>query len=386
VPDLTTASRRLDDPAVAVAWRRLQGAGGVPTPFLSWEWCSALRDVPEVSRDVVVVVVRTEERVVGLLPLERVRDARGLTVVGVAGRTWLGPDHSDVVAAPADRAAVAAAVLARLARDPSWHELDLDGLASGGALAGAVDAVFRAPRFVVRSDAVPVAYVPLDGEIVSNHARKQVRKELRRAEAVGGGFSVVTDPARFPPLLEEMMRLHAERFGDRSRVFATPARRRFHQLAAQRLGAAGCVRVNRLQVGAVDAAITYHLVWGDRVLFYSGGLRTDHGRTPGFSVRVSAMLAAAADGLTEADLLRGDHGYKDRFASVVRDDVRRRVTRVGARVGLHVARSAAARLRARLAPVAPAPEPFVAVPAQARTEAVPENAEVRPEVPTARTR
>jgi CelD/BcsL family acetyltransferase involved in cellulose biosynthesis len=212
--------------------------------------------------------------------------------------------------------------------------LDLDGLAPDSALAAAVDGAFRRPRFVVRpTEELPIAYVALDGEILSNHGRKQVRKEIRRAEAGGGGFRVVTDPAEFPDLLDRMMDLHVARFGERSRVFATPARRRFHRLAAARLGAAGLVRVHELRVGpepADAAAITYTLAWRDSLLFYSGGLRTDRGMTPGFSVRAQAMMAAAEAGFAEVDLLRGDHGYKERFRAEVRADVRRRVARVDA--------------------------------------------------------
>jgi CelD/BcsL family acetyltransferase involved in cellulose biosynthesis len=345
VPDLVPVARRLSDPAVETAWRRLQAAGHVPSPFLSWEWCSCFRDVSELSRDIVVILVRSGHEIVGLLPVERVRDAHGLRVVGVAGRSWLSPDHSDVVAAPADRAGVARAALGLLARSPGWHVLDLDGLRADGALAGAVDDVFGG-RFVRREPAgIAVTYVPLGGGIVSNHARKQVRKELRRAESSGGGFDVVTDPEQFPPLLEELMRLHNERFGSRSQVFATAARRRFHFLAAQRLGASGLVRINRLRVDGKDAAIAYHLIWGDRILFYSGGLRTDCGRTPGFSVRVCAMLRAAEDGFVEADLLRGNHGYKDRFESVVREEVRHRITRLSPRVGVVAGLAGVRRLR-----------------------------------------
>jgi CelD/BcsL family acetyltransferase involved in cellulose biosynthesis len=323
---------RLDDPALEDAWLRLQEAGHVDSPFLSWQWVSALRDVPELSADTGVLVCRSGTGVVGLLPLERAR-LDGRRVLGVAGWYWLGPDHTDVVAAPADRPAVARAMLAELARAPGWDVLDLDGLTAGGALAAAVDEVFGrsgpVPRFVVRpTEELPIAHVDLSGEILSNHGRKQVRKEVRRAEAAGGGFSLVTDPARFPALLDAMMDLHVARFGDRSRVFATPARRRFHQLAAARLGESGLVRMHLLAVGEDPAAITYTLGWQGSLLFYSGGLRTDIGLTPGFSVRASAMLAAAEDGYREVDLLRGDHGYKERFRAEVRSDVRRRVVRV----------------------------------------------------------
>jgi hypothetical protein len=60
------------------------------------------------------------------------------------------------------------------------------------------------------------------------------------------------------------------------------------------------------------------------------------------------MLRAAEDGFAEADLLRGDHGYKDRFESIVRPDVRRRVTRISPRVGLAAGRALAARLGASM--------------------------------------
>jgi CelD/BcsL family acetyltransferase involved in cellulose biosynthesis len=324
---------RLTDPDLEAAWRALQDAGHVDTPFLSWEWASALRDVPELVSDAGVLVARRDGEVVGLLPLERTR-IDGRRVLGVIGWYWVGPDHTDVIAAPADRAEVARAMLAELARTPGWDVLDLDGLHPGGALAAAVDRAFPRPRFVVRPDEeLPIAFVPLDGEILSGHGRKQVRKEIRRAEAGGGAFRVATDPGELPELLDRMMDLHVARFGDRSRVFATPARRRFHHLAAARLAAAGLVRVHELRVGpdpADAAAITYTLAWRGSLLFYSGGLRTDIGMTPGFSVRAQAMLAAAEAGFAEVDMLRGDHGYKERFRAEVRPDVRRRVARVNA--------------------------------------------------------
>ncbi|WP_214407136.1 GNAT family N-acetyltransferase [Pseudonocardia lacus] len=355
---------RLGDPHVERAWRRLQDAGHVDTPFLSWQWASALRDVPELVEDAGVLVAWRSDDVVGLLPLERTT-LDGRRVLGVIGWYWVGPDHTDVVAAPDDRAEVAAAMLAELARTPGWDVLDLDGLNPDGALAAAVDAAFPRPRFVVRpTEELPISYVPLDGEILSGHGRKQVRKEIRRAEAAGGAFSLVTDPDRFPALLERMMDLHVARFGDRSRVFASPARRRFHQLAAARLGDAGLVRLHELRVGpepADAAAITYTLAWRGSLLFYSGGLRTDIGMTPGFSVRAQAMLAAAEDGFTEVDLLRGDHGYKERFRAEVRSDVRRRVARVNAglvrTVAARGARALAGRARDKVSALRPAPAP-----------------------------
>lgn len=328
VSRLRATRTSLDDPDVAAAWQELQRDGHIDTPFLSWQWFSALRDVPELAAAIEIIACRRPDgTIAGLYPLEIVR-LGVLRVAGIAGWQWAGPDHVDVVAAPDERDAVARAVLTELARG-GWDVLNLDGLRPDAALATAAAEVLRRPRFLVRpTTPVNVNYVRLTGPVLSTHGRKQVRKELRRAEESGGGFSVVTDPQRFPALLDTMMELHQRRFGARSRVFSTEPRRRFHQLAAQRLGADGLVRIHELRVGDEAAAITYTLGWKGSLLFYSGGLRTDIGMTPGFSIRAAAMNAAAEDGYAEVDLLRGDHGYKDRFSTEVRPDLQVRVIRL----------------------------------------------------------
>src|SRR5215831_13050624 len=56
VPSLEVTRHTLDDPEVAAAWAQLQTAGHVPSPFLSWQWYSALRDVPELAAGVEVLV------------------------------------------------------------------------------------------------------------------------------------------------------------------------------------------------------------------------------------------------------------------------------------------------------------------------------------------
>lgn len=322
------------DPRVEQAWRALQDDGHIDSPFLSWEWFSALRDCPQLAARVTVFLHHSRGRIAGLLPVEIGRRGQ-LRVLGMPGWEWARGDHLDVVAAPPDRAPAAAAILAELAARDGWDVLNLDGLSAGSALAGACRQAFRAPRHVrLPVQELPIRYVSLRGEVISAHARKKVRQDLRRATASGGGFSVITEPARIQPLLDELMDMHVARFGDRSPAFATPERRRFHQLAAQRLGAAGHVRMHRLGHGDRAAAINYTLTWRDTLCFYSSGMREGVGRNPGFTLRATAMTAAAEAGLATADLLRGAHEHKARFAGEIRSDECVRVVRVGVRAAV----------------------------------------------------
>lgn len=319
-------------PVLARVWERLQCGGAVATPFLTWEWFSAFAGYPEVSRHCTVLLVHGRNgETVGLFPVEIAPGPGRLRTVRCAGSTAaLGADHLDVVAAPADRPAVARAVTRFLCRLAGWDQLDLEGLVDGGALAQALQLHLRAPGYLFRRlQTEPVAVVSLQG-----HQGQEVQARLRRrsargtkwAERAGGGYSVVEDPALVGPLLETLMLMHNERFGDLSRVFSTPALRAFHVTAAQRMAKAGLARVCRLSTDESDIALEYVLLMGDRAFSYQSGFRSV-GHSPGRTLMCRSMLTAAGEGRVEYDLLRGDEAYKTEYATGARRDVRIRALR-----------------------------------------------------------
>jgi CelD/BcsL family acetyltransferase involved in cellulose biosynthesis len=327
----------LADPRVAVAWRRLQAAGGVSSPFLVWELFSALADIPELSDGTQVLVADDGHRPVGLLPVEPRPGPRGLPALGLVP-PWLGADHLDVVAEPRHRAAVAAAMAAHLAARTDWQVLDLDGLDRSGALTGQLGRALRPPRFLpLPPIGIPVPYVALPEETGSlrSNALKEAARKLRGVERGGGGFSVVSSPPEVAGLLEELMDLHNRRFEAASAVFSTAARRRFHLLAAHRMAEAGMARIYRLEADGTNAGLQYDFVLGDRVFFYQSGIQPAAGRSPGLVVLGSAIRSATEEGFREFDLLRGEEPYKLRFATDIRRNLRLLVLRATVAAALH---------------------------------------------------
>ncbi len=347
---LAVCALDLGDPRVRDVWLRLQEAGGVPTPFLSWEWFSAMADVDELAGRVKVVAAFDDETAVGLLPLECDDGGPGgLRTVGVAGWRWLTPDHVDVVAEPTRATAVAAAIVGHVAARRDWDLLDFDGLVARGAVAEALRGMHRPGRLFRRPEEdCPAPYLQIrpGAKLGSPSLRKGIRRDVNKAERSGGGFFEARSEQDVAAFMEDVIRLHVEQWGDESAVFATDARRRFHRLAATRLAATGHARCYRLVFGDETAAAHYALVWGATLYLYVAGRREGMGKSPATACDGLAVMGAIEEGFGEVDLCRGTHPWKLRFTDTVRHDVRARIVRASPRSAAAALRGALRRMRA----------------------------------------
>lgn len=299
------------------------------TPFLTWEWFSAFAESAVLARHSTVLLVQGPGgATVGLFPLEIVPGPGRLRTVRCSGAGELGADHLDVVAPPSEREAVANAVARHVARVLRWDLADFEGLAADGSLAPALARELRsARRLLRRPEPEPVSVVDIQVAGGRERLLKRSARGRKWAEKAGGGYSVVEDAAALRPLLESLMEMHNQRFGEQSVVFATPAHRDFHVTAIGRLAAAGMARICRLSTADKDIALEYVMLLGDRAFAYQSGCLPDEGYSPGRTVQCLSMLTATDEGRAEYDLLRGDEPYKAEYATGIRPDVRIRAIR-----------------------------------------------------------
>ncbi len=237
----------------------------------------------------------------GPVRLERVR---------CVGQGVLGPDHLDLIAGPGHHLGVAREVLAWLRR-PGARVVDLDGLAAAGSLATLLGG------HEVHRVAAPYADLSVGAEQYLAGRPGKVRSTITRTAkrfAREGVELVRVDGEDIEGALDDLARLHDERWAEDS-VFLRGWER---CCAAARAGAAsGDVVVHELRDAAGDpVAVELDLVLGGSVAFYQAGRRTEREwRGCGSVLRARIIEAAAADGATEYDLLRGDEGYKADWAT-----------------------------------------------------------------------
>jgi CelD/BcsL family acetyltransferase involved in cellulose biosynthesis len=313
-------------------WDDLVARQPLASPFLRSWWVPAAAGATPVvllclDGDRLVGGAAFEEDVLGRGPAT-VRRLRSL------GQGVLAPDHLDVIALPGRDDEVVERVVGWLRR-PGHRVVDLEGLAAGGRLARAL-AVHEIDRTGAPWAPLPAAaddyLAGLPGSLRSTIARS--RKRLVKA----GGAMRDVEPDDAERALDDLARLHDQRWADESAFLAAWARFR----AAARVGLErGEVRIREaVDPDGVVVATELDLVVADRVAFYQAGRSTEREwRGVGSVVKADVIAAAVARGAAEYDLLRGDEGYKSDWATRRRELVR---IRFGVGAGRAVAAGAEA--------------------------------------------
>ena len=160
---------------------------------------------------------------------------------------------------------------------------------------------------------------------LSGSGRYLVNRSLRDFDGWAGNRSRVvrvTNAAQLEEGMRVLVRLHEERWraDGRPGAFASRDFRAFHEAVLPELLAQGALELSWLCVGEDPVAVSYSLVWNNRVQFYQGGRTIDvpKGIRPGIVLHAHSIRQAIEAGREEYDFLAGDGQYKRQLASTER--------------------------------------------------------------------
>jgi CelD/BcsL family acetyltransferase involved in cellulose biosynthesis len=321
-------------------WDTLLAATACATPFSRWTFHRAWWDAyGETSEARYLVSCRPDtDDIDGIVPLmTRSGDGDGDTASApptlFLGATYHA-DYATILCHPDDIPAVTEAMARTVTRplDRPWDTIDLRRLrADDPVLSGLTDA-FRtvAPDWgarIVQEDVCPVVTLPADGDweaylaTLDKKARHEIRRKLRRAEAVG--------PVRFrelplePASVESFIALHQARWGAQGLFAATldgdRSRRFLHRLteleAAE--GVSAQLVLGEVSVGDRVVVSTAAFDDGTTCFFYNAGMDpAARDLSPGVTGTAAYIRDRMESGRTRFDFLRGDESYKYEWGAV----------------------------------------------------------------------
>jgi CelD/BcsL family acetyltransferase involved in cellulose biosynthesis len=203
---------------------------------------------------------------------------------------------------------VASVVFEGIEADDRWPEWLAAGWPSSRPPRLRTDLVMDAPEITLGGD--------YDGWMAARERkfRKEARRTARRLEEEG----VTTRVALDDEAIDALLTLHHARWEERGGSNVGEEARRVIVAAAEQmrqLGGEGRLAVALLEGpdGPVAAELTVRA--GDRLVFWSGGFDPAWARhAPGTQALLSALTAAAGEGVAVADLGGGAHDYKRKLA------------------------------------------------------------------------
>ncbi|MEP7159090.1 MAG: GNAT family N-acetyltransferase [Chloroflexota bacterium] len=358
------------------SWDRLLARTWSPTPFSRWNFHRAWWDAyGETAHEQYLAVVPEDsgpqidwERAIAIVPLMhrhevepgdaaehtvlRPHDPTCSTVPGDAKAIFFGAsyhaDYASVLAAPADLPAVADALATALFGPPDpahgprdWDVVDLRRLRPADPALVALEAAFRDPThgwYVAREkeDVCPVITTP-SGDwdeylaTLDKKDRHEIRRKMRRAEAVGEMTIEVSTPAE--EAIEAFIELHRARFGENG-LFPDNAGGERSRRFVQRLAQLECDDPQgHLQVGLVRCGgrLVFAMVAfddGQTCFLYNAGIEpTAREVSPGITGAAMYFKDRMAAGRRRFDFLRGAEPYKYEWGAVDEPIERLLVTR-----------------------------------------------------------
>ncbi len=305
-------------------WDALFARDPTATPFSSFQWASAWCEHWGEGALPWVLAAREGQRLVGLMPLalyrrRRLRTLRGLGV-GV-GNYW------DIIAAPPDRDAVAAALAGALQeRRSEWDALILDKLPEESGTDAALHAAglrigwgARAPSPRIE---LPATFEEYLGRLSGNR-RQKIRRNLRTLDRGELTVGVISDPALLGAAIDRWQTLRIAWWAQRKRSLQSEhASERFlaftqeaiAALVARQLAVVWEVRSGAEIVGVavnfLDADTFYYWLWG-----FDQRIAKLH---PGHVLLAYGVRWSIETGRRHFDLMIGDEPYKYEYAPSAR--------------------------------------------------------------------
>jgi CelD/BcsL family acetyltransferase involved in cellulose biosynthesis len=318
-------------------WDRLLAATASPTPFSRWTFHRAWWDAYGATAEprYLACCRPASDDIVAIVPLmTRVvtSDAIGTPVPGVTSTLFMAAsyhaDYATILCDPADLPAVADSFVCTLLDDPAdaWSSVDLRRLRQRDPVVDELTAAFRrAPArwrvSVSQEDVCPVVTLPPSGDWeaylagLDKKARHEIRRKLRRAEAVG--------PVRFRRLplgsagVDAFIELHQARWGDHGLFPATPdgdrSRRFLHRLTALEAAEGSAAQLLLGEVCVGDRVLVSIVAFDDGVtcFFYNAGMDPmARELSPGVTGTAAFLRDMMAAGRSRFDFLRGNEPYK----------------------------------------------------------------------------
>lgn len=306
--------------ALEPEWRELLGScSSHASIFQSPTWLRTWWGEFGASRELVLLSVRDEQRLVGVVPLMREGEGAASsapTRLSFAGDTEVC-DYMDFPCTSGREPELLAAMFRSLGEEP-WDELSLWALREDSPVFAALPAVCAEAGLAIASqheDVCPQIALASDFEEYVSSLDKKDRHELRRKlrklpQAGEVELEIIESPDEAAAALDDFLWMLRESRADKA-TFMTPQMESFFRNLVVNLASEGLIEMIFLKLGGKRTACVLCFRAGNESLLYNSGYDPAYSHfSVGLLSKALALQRAIKQGKTRFDFLRGHERYK----------------------------------------------------------------------------
>lgn len=318
-------------------WEALLASSKSDTIFLSWDWLYGWWQVFGGGKELMLLTVWDDGRLVGAAPLYLSEMKRlhlfKVRTIGFLGSGGVASDYLDFIIETGREREVSETINVHLhSGAANWHTLYLSSIPEDSAnLKYICEPAARMGLKTRLSEKVPCPYIKLPGDwdsylgSLSKSMRYDIRRKTgKRLKDLGIDFYQVTEEEGLEGSIEKLKRLNRLRMRAKnvSGAFCQKDFSDFHTMIIPRLLKKDKLRLYFLTENGNEIAALYNFRHNRTHLFYQIGYGPERDKLSlGTVLFRYAIEKAIQEGMKEFDFLRGDERYKYKWASDVRNNL-----------------------------------------------------------------
>lgn len=299
-------------------WKELFQQHGGWNLFLSWQWFSSWWSNLRANRELQLLTLMDDGRLVGIVPLMVESDDEGRRRLALIGsdRTT---DYADMLVDPAFADSMVEALARFVAEGMGrWDYAEFSSLRESSAFLGSFREAVTALGLSSRVETVntcPVATLaPSWDEFLATLGkthRHELRRKIRRSQSDGPvAHHFMRSPEEVEGALESFFHLHRASKPEKADFLDDDLVAFFRSIALS-FAQEGWMRLSLMKIDGHDVASTFAFTRGDRVLLYNSGLDPEYRHlSVGIALHAADLQQAMGEGAQLYDFLRGNEPYK----------------------------------------------------------------------------
>lgn len=319
---------------IHIEWNNLLNKSKSNNIFLTWEWLYTWWDeYKDINKQLYIFAIRDKKELIGIAPFmlqgyqkinkNNPSDSKKFIAIEFLGTGEACSDYLDIISEQGKEFEVCRKIFEFLKPLKFWNNIFLREIPNNSHTLHYFSNLTEWKTQIGISTKCPSVVLPNTWEEYMKSLSKKTRKHINyytnKSNTV---FTQLSNKEEIESYMEDLVRLHKIRWNKKEEKDGFTERViQFNKKAATKLFDKDWLRLYTLKIKNKTIASLFASKYNNKIFFFQSGFDPEYNLlSPGFVLIAHCIKQAIKEGLREFDFIRGESGYKYKFANIVREN------------------------------------------------------------------